>query len=175
MQHGDAEASHALFAALYDTLRSQARAVVRTRSRSGSRSSTLQSADVVNEVYLRIADCGGAPADRSHFFAVAAAAMRCVLVDHVRLRRRRKRAASGQRVELDDLVAEFEERSVDLLDLDAALARLATHSPRAARIVEMRFFGGLELSAIARALGVHERTVKRDWRYARAWLHAELT
>jgi RNA polymerase sigma-70 factor (ECF subfamily) len=128
----------------------------------------------VNEVFLKLVRPGAAPEDRAHFLAVAASAMRCVLVDRVRTRLRLKRSAAGRRVELDDLVLSFEERSVGLIDLDEALHRLAADSPRAARIVDMRFFGGLDFPDIARILGVNLRTAERDWRYARAWLHAEL-
>lgn len=174
MDEGDPSAADALFTSLYDALRAQARAAVGPRSRSGSRSSTIQPTDLVNEVYMKLVRQRTTPVDRSHFFAVAAHAMRSILVDHVKSRGRRKRRATGRRVELQDLAVEFEERAVDLLDLDAALRRLAEHSERSAQIVELRFFAGLDLPAIARTLGVHVRTVKRDWQYARAWLHAEL-
>jgi RNA polymerase sigma factor (TIGR02999 family) len=174
MERGDSSAAAEVFTTLYDALRAQARATVRTQSRSRSRSHTLQPTELVNEVFLKLVRPGIAPEDRTHFLAVAASAMRCVLVDRVRTRLRQKRSPAGRRVELDDLVFSFEERSVHLIDLDEALQRFAEENPRAARIVEMRFFGGLDLPDIARILRVNVRTAERDWRYARAWLHAEL-
>ncbi len=166
-----AAVSGQLFTTLYDTLRAQARAAMRGQPRSH----TLQPTALVNEVFIKLANQGAEWHSRAHFLSVAARAMRAILVDHARNKTRQKRKAAGRRVELDGLLVAFEERSLRLLELDAALGRLAELDDRAARIVELRFFGGLAGPDIAEVMGVPLRTVERDWMYARAWLHAELS
>ena len=141
---------------------------------------TLSTTALVHEAYLRLADQSRAEwADRGHFFAVAARVMRRVLVDYARRHRAERRGGAGQqRVALEDadgagaLVAA--RRADELLALDEALARLALVDERLCRVVECRFFAGLSEAETSEALGVSHRTVARDWRMARAWLHEAL-
>ena len=135
---------------------------------------TLQPSALVNEVYLRIT--GGQPQwnDRVHFFAVAATLMRRILVDYARERMTSKRVGRDRQVELEDRFAFTDVRMDEVLAVDEALNRLALLDVRQARIVELRFFGGMTEEEIAKMLDLSSRTVKRDWSVARAWLHSEL-
>jgi RNA polymerase sigma factor (TIGR02999 family) len=137
---------------------------------------TLQPTALVHEAYMRLFR-GAEPGfrDRSHFLRIASRAMRCVLVDHAREKARLKRSAPGERLPLEDLGELFEERAVDLVGLDDALARLAEIDARAVEVVELRFFGGRTENEIAEILNVSPRTVERDWTVARAWLRKELS
>ncbi len=135
---------------------------------------TLQPTALVHEAYMRLVDQRNASwQNRSHFFGIAAQAMRRILVDHARRKRAGKREG-GDRVTLDASVAEAPERSVDLIALDDALTRLAELDPRQARVVELRFFGGLDIEQTAESLGISPATVKRDWTFARAFLQREM-
>lgn len=135
---------------------------------------TLQPTALVNEAFVRLDAGASAFADRKHFIAAAARAMRNILVDHARARGAQKRGA-GRRVALDVEAAGVDEgHGADVVVLDEALGRLETLHPRQARIVEMRFFGGLTNAETATLLDVSERTVERDWIVARAWLRREL-
>lgn len=131
---------------------------------------TLQPTALVHEAWLRLAD-DGRWKNEGHFFATAARAMRRVLVDHARGKGRAKRGGDWKRVELE-LAADTDDAAseVDLVTLDTALEQLEAASPRQARVVELRFFAGLEMDAIARVLDVSPATVARDWRFARAWM-----
>lgn len=172
MAAGDSAAEAELFVAIQRDLRERAHRLLRSQPRGH----TLETDGLVNEAYLRLVGSREtAWKDRGHFLAVAARAMRCVLVDHARGRQRIKRRAEGHEVPLDALCARYEERAIDLLLLHEALERLATVDSRAAAIVEMRFFGGMSLPEISTALGAALRTVERDWEHARAWLHGEMT
>jgi RNA polymerase sigma factor (TIGR02999 family) len=132
---------------------------------------TLEPGALVNEAYLRLVDqTRVAWQDRSHFFAVASEMMRRVLVDHARGRSAQKRGGNRQKVALDDALAWCEQQDVDVVALDEALTELAALDSRQARIVDLRFFGGLSIEETAEALGLSPATVKRDWRLARAWL-----
>ncbi|MEO5798923.1 MAG: sigma-70 family RNA polymerase sigma factor [Gemmatimonadales bacterium] len=135
---------------------------------------TLQPTALVHEAFLRLV--GGAPLafeDRTHFLRTASQAMRRILVDHARARAAAKRS-SALRVTLDDAIAGSSSSVLDILVLDDALTRLAAADPRWAQVVELRFFGGLEVPEVAAALGISTATVKRDWKFARAWLAREL-
>jgi RNA polymerase sigma-70 factor (ECF subfamily) len=156
----------------YEVLRRIARAHMK-RERAGP---TLQATAVANEAYLRLADQRQLdPRDRVKFLAAAANTVRRVLVDHARGKHRHKRGGDAQRVTLAGIdVANRAADPVDLLALDDALARLAELSERAAKVVELRFFGGLSVEETAEALDVSPRTVADDWRTARAWLRKEL-
>lgn len=172
LRAGDVGARDALFAAAYDELRQLARA----RLREGGRGTVLDTTALVHETYLRLTGRDGLqPEHRRAFFAYAAHVMRSVIVDEVRGRRRLKRGGDLVRVTLDTGLGERlpAETGDDLLRLDEALARLATLEPRAARVVEMRYFGAMPELQIADALGLTERTVRRDWDKARRLL-AEL-
>jgi RNA polymerase sigma factor (TIGR02999 family) len=175
---GDSEALSAVLPLVYDELRSQAAAAL-ARERS---SHTLQPTALVHEAWLRIERQEDARFEnRAHFHAVAAMVMRRVLVDHARSARRDKRGGGGPRVTLDAALDVADERAtgapqrtIDLLDLDEALSRLATVDERLVRVVELRHFAGLSVEAVAEILGVAAPTVKRDWALAKAWLHREL-
>jgi len=137
---------------------------------------TLQTTALVNEAFLRLARQDPARwSDRRCFYRAASAAMRYILVNHARDRRRLKRGGGALRVPLEDALAVYEERALDLIALDESLARLEKIDPRAAEIIELRFFGGLTLKETAELLGVSERTVEADWSLARAWLRHELS
>lgn len=157
-------------ASVYESLRVVARRAV--RSRAGQR--VLDPTELVHECYLKLAKSqrlGDLP--RSEFLALAATAIRTVLVDHARELATLKRGAGLRRVTLDGKSL-VDRESVDLIGLEDALVRLAELDPRMARVVELRFFGGLEIRAVAKTLGVSPRTVDHDWAMARAWLHREL-
>lgn len=131
---------------------------------------TLQPTELVDEAFVRlVGQRQAAWVNRSQFFAVASQTIRRILVDHARHRQRQKRD-HGVRVTLDEKVGEAPERSVDLIALDEALAKLESVAPRQARVVELRFFGGLDIDETAVALDISPATVKRDWTFARAFL-----
>jgi RNA polymerase sigma factor (TIGR02999 family) len=137
---------------------------------------TLQPTALVNEAYLRLIDQTRVDwQGRTHFFAVGAQAIRRILVDHARQRKRQKRGGGAGRVVLDDDVALAPQRSEEILALDEAMQKLAELDPRQAQIVEMRFFGGMSVEEVAQVLGVSKRTVEGDWTMARAWLLRELS
>ncbi|MCK4658396.1 MAG: sigma-70 family RNA polymerase sigma factor [Phycisphaerae bacterium] len=158
--------------AVYDELRRIAANQLR-HERVGH---TLQTTALVNEAYVRLSKREGHKwSSKADFCAAAAQAIRRVLIDHARARRAAKRGGpDAQRVELDGTVLAMPKSNVDLLDLDGALRRLAALSERQARVVELRFFGGLSEEETALAMGVSRRTVQNDWRGARAWLRREL-
>ena len=137
---------------------------------------TLSTTALVHEAYLRLKDQeSGAFNDRTHFFAVAARAMRRILVDHARRQHAVKRGEGPRRVPLESFEAlAVEERSELLVALDDALIRLAALDARQAQVVELRFFGGLTEDETAETLGIDLRTVKRDWAKARSWLYQTL-
>lgn len=164
-----------LLGLVYDELHDQARRYM-YRERAGH---TLQPTALVHEAYLRLSDQSRVSwQGRTHFLAMGAAMMRRILVDHARSRKRIKRGSEWQRVTLSDWLTPANELGLDpeqLLTLDRALARLANANERQARIVEMRFFGGLKVDEVAEALGVSKRTVEGDWSRAREWLSQELS
>jgi RNA polymerase sigma factor (TIGR02999 family) len=136
---------------------------------------TLQPTALIHEAYLKLAgQAGGRWKDRTHFLAVAATAMRQILVDHARSRLAGRRGGGRQRITLDEAVLPSTDRDVDLLALDQALERLRGFDQRKARVIELRFFAGLSVEETAAALGVSPITIKRDWSMARAWIEREL-
>jgi RNA polymerase sigma factor (TIGR02999 family) len=167
-QRGDAAALARLIPVVYDELRRVASA----RLRDEASHHTLQTTALVHEAYLRLVGLDRMTLqNRTHFFAVAARLMREVLVDHARRRNAAKRGGSMTLLGLDDgVVASTENRVVDLIALDEALAELATLDARLCRVVEMRFFAGLSISETAEAIGVSSATVERDWTVAKTWL-----
>jgi RNA polymerase sigma factor (TIGR02999 family) len=166
---GDRGALDRLMPLLYDELSHVARGAL-----SGERKDhTLQTRALVHEAYLRLIDANVEWQDRAHFFALAARAMRRVLVDHARSRRRIKRGGDPVRIELDDLPTPADAR-IDYLELDQALDRLAVLDERRARLIEMHFYAGLNYEETAEALGVSVATVGRELRLAKAWLSREL-
>jgi len=164
IEDGDAGAEDQLFELVYADLHREAgRCIARQPI-----SETLQSTDLVHEVYAKLfVGEGGKWENRRHFLGVAAKAMRSILVDHARAKRRAKRTPPGKRAALDSLVTKFEDRAIDVLDLDAALCELAKEDSRAARVVELRLFAGLTVSEVAGVLQLAKRTVERDWTFAR--------
>jgi RNA polymerase sigma factor (TIGR02999 family) len=136
---------------------------------------TLQATALVHEAYLHLVDASTIDwQGRTHFFALAAKVVRQVLIQHARAHGAQKRGRGRRRITLAEGIAIVPSQEVDLLDLDEALTRLAALHERQARVVELRFFGGLSVEEAAAALGVSERTVKEDWRVARAWLRSEI-
>lgn len=159
-----------LFAVLYDDLRRLAQ-----RHLSDERDDhTLQATALVHEVYIRLVGSESKWQNRAHFFAVASGAIRHILVDHARAKRAAKRPSSRQQVSIDHAVVISERDLDDVISVDLALARLSALDMRQARIVEMRYFGGLTVEEIAEVLGISLATVHRDWVIAKAWLHGEL-
>jgi RNA polymerase sigma-70 factor (ECF subfamily) len=136
---------------------------------------TLQTTALVNEAYLRLVECNRMRfKDRAHFFAISAQFMRRILVDRAR-RRNLKRGAGVQHISLDEAVMFGPDRDADLLLLEDALLALARFDPRKARVVELRFFGGLSVEETAEVLHISSITAMRDWSTARAWLYRELS
>ena len=163
----DAVRGARLFELVYAELRRLATRVL-ADEREGH---TLQPTALVHEAYLELVGHGDLPVnDKNRFLAVAATAMRRTLIDHARSRNRAKRGGGWQRVELDPAVSPAEVEPLDLEELDRALEALREHSEDLARLVELRFFAGLPLSAAAEVLGVSERSAGREWSFARAWL-----
>lgn len=160
----------ALMPEVYAELRRVAAAYLR-RERPGQ---TLQPTALVNEAYVRLAGQHPKFQNRAHFCAIAANAMRQILVERARARHALKRGGGAARITLNEGLAASPEPVVDVAALDEALTRLAALDPEQARIVELRFFGGLTVEETAEAIGVSPATVKRHWAVARAWLAREL-
>ena len=161
----------ALMAAIYDDLKRLAVSHMRAESRDH----TLQPTALAHEAYIKLIDQRVTDwRDRVHFFAIASRVIRRILVDHARERLAQKRGGGRERVALEHAEPEAPERGVDLIALDEALAELAQLDERQAKIVELRFFGGLTLEEIAELLSVGRRTVDRDWQGAKAWLFCRL-
>ena len=168
---GDADAAAELVPLIYGELRKLA-AHFMAQERDNH---TLQTTALVHEAYLRLVEQRQATwNNRAHFYGAAAGIMRRILVDHARARRTAKRGGSTHRVPLEDAAALVGDEPQELLRLDGALIRLAERSPRQVRVVELRFFAGLDVEETAEALAVSPKTVKRDWSVARAWLLREL-
>lgn len=170
-EDGDArEPLNELVAVVYEELRAIAR---RQLARAGA--GTLTTTGVVHEAYLKLAGRRGAQwRDRAHFLALCAVAMRHVLVDRARAQATLKRGEAVRPMTLEEQMIPADDQSEALLQLDAALDRLAKVAPRLAKVVEMRFFGGLTVEEIAEIFGVDTRTIERDWVKARILLRAEL-
>jgi RNA polymerase sigma factor (TIGR02999 family) len=172
LQTDDPATAEELVPVVYDELRALAR---RQLSRE-ARNPTLHTTELVHEAYLRLARGGGVTdRGRAYFFAAAAQAMRRVLIDSARRRTASKRGGDPTRVTFADDLSAVDAYAVELLDLDRALSDLEAKHPRAARVVECRFFGGLTVEDTAATLEISPRTVKSDWALARAWLHRALS
>lgn len=165
-RHGSDELMRLVYARLRDMAEEQLR-----REEPGH---TLQPTALVNEAYLRLAGQHTEWRGRSHFYAIAAQAMRRVLIDHARARDSEKRGGGRRPIALAGVDPAAPRSEVDLLALDEALERLARMDADTARVVEMRFFGGMEMDAIVEVTGIPERTIRRHWVYAKAWLAREL-
>ena len=137
---------------------------------------TLQTTALVNEAYLRLADQTDPHwQNRTHFFAAAARMMRHILVDYARGRQRAKRGAGARPIELSDEAVVAESQAQQVLDLNDALDSLTELDRRASQVVELKYFGGMNYEEISEVLGISTITVRRDWEFAKAWLHKELT
>ena len=168
---GDAAALEKLTPLVYEELRRLAHHYMEEQRPDH----TLQTTALVNEAYLRLAE-QKRPSfkNRSHFMAVAAKAMRQILVNHAKAQQRQKRGAGASKVQLDEAALVAPEQTQTVLDVDEALERLAVLDSRKAHVVELKYFGGLDQDEIAEVLKVSAVTVRRDWVFARAWLYAEL-
>jgi RNA polymerase sigma-70 factor (ECF subfamily) len=173
VSRGDKQSENRLLEIVYTELKRLAAQAMR-RERLDH---TLQPSALVNEAYCKLAGTQKVPWEsRRHFYATAARIMRNILIDHAREHQAAKRGGAQQhKVELRDDLLRIEEDSATFLALDQALERLALVDARQAQIVELRFFGGLGVEETAATMNLSERTVKRDWMVARAWLEAELT
>jgi len=174
LQAGDVAAADELMPMVYTELR----AIAGRLLREGAPGHTLQPTALVHEAWLKMASGGHGGAagyqGRAHFLAVAARAMRQVLIAHARTRNAQKRGGGGQQQPLDLCLERFEAEAGDVVALHDTLERLARESPRAAQVVEMRVFGGMTIEEAGLALAVAPTTIKADWRFARAWLQKEL-
>jgi RNA polymerase sigma factor (TIGR02999 family) len=166
---GDAAARDRLASLVYNDLRRVAGARLRARSLQ-----SMSPTDVVHEAFVRLLGQEARWVNRAHFFAVAAEMIRRVLVDHARARRARKRGGDAVRISLSDAKLTQSQKGVDLLALDQLLEELAAQDPRQARVVELRYFGGLTFEEIAEALDTSSSAAKRDWATARLWLQWRL-
>ncbi|HEV3202525.1 MAG TPA: sigma-70 family RNA polymerase sigma factor [Bryobacteraceae bacterium] len=172
VQSGDRRAESQLAVLVYGELHRMAARYMRREQADNS----LQATILVHEAYLRLVNQEDQTwQNRAHFFATAARLMRQILIDHARNRNAAKRGGPHVDLRLDDLIVVSDDRLEQVIAIDEALTRLAERDARLARIVEMRFFAGLTEEEIAEVLGVSPRTVKRDWRVAKAWLHGELS
>jgi RNA polymerase sigma factor (TIGR02999 family) len=169
---GDLQARDRLFSHVYTDLRRRAARYLRHERPDHS----LQAPDLVHEAYLRLTDQQRvAWQNRSQFFGIASQMMRRILVDRARARHAAKRSGTFLTVGLDDGIAQSAPRSCDVLALDRALSELSGVDPRQARLVELRYFGGLSLEETATLLEISPTTVKREWRIAKAWLYRRLS
>lgn len=168
---GDKEALGKLTPLVYDELRQLAH-----RYMGGARAGhTLQTTALVNEAYLRLADQAQPTYNnRAHFFAVAARAMRQILVDYALSYNALKRGGGAQKIQLDEAAVVCESQSKEVLELNDALERLGELDSRKAQVVELKYFGGLNQDEIAEVLSISPKTVRRDWSFAKAWLHNDL-
>ena len=169
--NGNRHAASDLMPLVYDELRQIARGYLQNERRDH----ILQATALVHEAYLRLVDETAASwQNRAHFFGVAARVMRRILVDHARKLRTEKRGGEWGKLQFDDGVLASPGRSIDLIALDEALQDLARLDPRRSQIVELRFFGGLTMEEAGGVLEVSARTVRREWRLAKAWLRREI-
>jgi RNA polymerase sigma factor (TIGR02999 family) len=171
IKHGDPNAAEQLLPLVYDELRKLAAA----RLHALPPGQTLQPTALVHEAWLRLADGRASEWDnRGHFFAAAAESMRRILVDHARAKAAQKRGGSFQRVDLDQVTVATESDPEMVLALNEALDRYSRKDPMGAELIKLRFFAGLPHHEAAAALGISERTAKRTWAFARAWLYKEI-
>jgi RNA polymerase sigma-70 factor, ECF subfamily len=168
---GEKEAMNQLLPLVYDELHRLARSYFR-RERGEH---TLQPTALVHEAYIRLVDQKAAMESRGHFMAVAATQMRRILLDYARKHHAARRGGAGQKVVLEDTMAIASQRPVDMIALDTALSKLGELDATQARLVELRFFGGLSVEETAEVMGVSTATVKRSWSSARAFLHKEIS
>lgn len=170
IKDGDTKALESLFVALYSELRGQARMHM-----GGMNAHTLQPTALVNEAFVRIQQAGGPWVDRGHFLISASRAMRHVLVDHYRRAKSLKRDGVRLDIELDAIAQSFQERASDLIGLEEALEKLERRDPVMARVVDLRFFGGVSAEEVAELVELPLRTLEREWSATKKWLYGQLT
>ena len=172
IERGDTQGAQRLLPVVYDELRKLAA----QRLAHETPSQTLQATALVHEAYLRLVDVEHSQQwnSRGHFFAAAAEAMRRILIDRARDKRRLKRGGQHRRIELDEIEVALDTPPEELLALDEALAQLTAAYPDCGALIKLRFFAGLSLADSAAALGMPRRTADRNWAFARAWLHQKL-
>ncbi|HEX6719558.1 MAG TPA: sigma-70 family RNA polymerase sigma factor [Pyrinomonadaceae bacterium] len=171
-REGNQSALDELYPLVYNELHRLARRYM-SRERKGH---TLQTTALINEAYVRLVDQKNVQwANRSHFFAISAQIMRRILIDHARRHAYAKRGGGARQVSLEEAATVTPEQSLEIIRLDEALKSLAELDPRRSRVVELRYFGGLNNEEIAGVLKISENTVTRDWNMARAWLYQQLT
>lgn len=172
MANGRESEAERLMPLVYDQMRALARSLLNQEVPGH----TLQPTALVNEAYLKLADQNRVSwKGKTHFFAIGAKVMRRILVDHARGRKRQKRGGGMRRISLDEELRVSSRNDEDVLAIEDALTRLDTLDPRQAKIIELRFFGGLTVEEVAEVLRVSKRTVESDWTMARAWLRRELS
>ena len=166
---GDGEAPEKLLPLVYDDLRRLASGYLKNEHNAY----TLQATALVHEAYIRLVDWENVSwQNRAHFFSVAAGVMRKILVDNARSKNAQKR--SGQKIELDEAISFPKEKEIDILRLEEAFETLEKVDERQAKIVELRFFGGLSIEETAYVMKISETTVRREWTFAKAWFQREL-
>lgn len=172
LKDGNQAALDELMPLVYDELHRQASRYLR-KERQGH---TLQTTALIHEAYLKLVGFDQVEwQNRNHFFAIASTAMRQILVDHARERKREKRGGSAENLPLDEaLLVSADEKSIDLIALDDALNRLVKMDERQAKVVELRYFSGLSIDETAEVLGIANSTVRLDWNLAKAWLKQEI-
>lgn len=170
MRAGDAQAGAQLLSQIYGELHRMARRAMSTQRADHS----LGATGLLHEAYLKLRCSSSDVADRQHFLLVAASAMRSILVDHARARRREKRTPPGERLLLDELLEAVDLRGIDVIGLQDALALLERRDPQMAKLVDLRFFADLSVTEAAAVLGLSPRQAAREWATARAWLRKEL-
>ena len=171
LSEGNRDATDKLIPLVYKELRRLAGSYLKSE-REGH---TLQPTALVHEAFLKLVDQNVKWESRSHFFAMAAKLMRRILVDYARAHKAEKRGGDEAKISLDEAFVFARERPSEMISLDEALENLAEIDPRRSKVVELRFFGGLNNQEIATVLGVHSNTVLRDWNLARAWLKTQLS
>lgn len=167
---GDGTVNPELFAALHGELHTLARAAMRSERKDH----TLQPTALVNEAFLRLVKTPISWESRAQFFSASARVMRRILIEHARANHAHKRQGDRQKMEFQEPMAMVESDPEELLSIDSALERLAEFDPRAEHIVELRFFVGMSVEETAKILALSEKTVQRDWEFARVWLEREL-
>jgi RNA polymerase sigma-70 factor (ECF subfamily) len=172
LEAGDRSGVDRLFSAVYQELRNMAAKCFQREAKGN----TLQPTALVHEAYMKLVDQKAVDwQGRTHFYAVAAQAMRRILVDHARHRGAVKRGGGQKRLQLDDQLVSGFQPNDDILAVDEALSKLAQLDPRQAELVELRFFGGLSVEEAADTLGISKRAAEREWTMVRAWLRRELS
>lgn len=160
---------------LFDLLYHELRHLAQRHLQNEKSSHTLKATALVHEAYLKLVNNNQDWRNRAHFFAIASSAMRRILIDHARAKHAAKRPGSQDKVDLEDVPLLYSTPYDEIITLDRALDRLSQINSRQARIVELRYFGGLTADEVAEVLGVTTITVQRDWAMAKAWLHAEIS